>query len=463
MPANILNLPSYRITKVTELNHDYHVHAEVAAPITACIHCQSDKIVGFGRRERLIKDIPMHGQRVGIYVDARRIQCRGCDKTFYEILPDVAEGREMTARLAKWIGEQSLKRPFLAISEETGIDEKSVRNIFRDYVAELEKTIKFDTPKWLGIDEIYLIKPRCVITNIQNRTIVDMLVNRNKDTVAKYLFRLEERKNIQYVAMDMWQPYKEAVRAVLPDARIVVDKFHVVRMANVAMESVRKATRAELTLKQRRGLMHDRFVLLKREHDLNDKEALLLSGWTSNYPLLGMAHRLKEEFYGIWDAPDHYEALQAYKDWTRSIPTELEPHFQPILTAFNNWLPEIMGYFEHPITNAYTESLNNLVRVMNRSGRGYSFEALRAKMLFTEGLHKHKQSRPKFEKRPVKEKIQIENDELMLIPSLAAYSMSAPAKPLQLHQPKPPKPYVPEKNYGVDMESLIAMLERGEI
>ncbi|WP_423680283.1 transposase family protein [Undibacterium sp. WLHG33] len=125
MPANILNLPSYRITKVTELNHDYHVHAEVAAPITACIHCQSDKIVGFGRRERLIKDIPMHGQRVGIYVDARRIQCRGCDKTFYEILPDVAEGREMTARLAKWIGEQSLKRPFLAISEETGIDEKS--------------------------------------------------------------------------------------------------------------------------------------------------------------------------------------------------------------------------------------------------------------------------------------------------------------------------------------------------
>jgi transposase len=49
------------------------------------------------------------------------------------------------------------------------------------------------------------------------------------------------------------------------------------------------------------------------------------------------------------------------------------------------------------VTNAYTESLNSLIRVANRVGRGYSFEALRAQMLYTEGLHKVK--RPKFERR----------------------------------------------------------------
>ncbi|ENP8454704.1 transposase [Photobacterium damselae] len=52
----------------------------------------------------------------------------------------------------------------------------------------------------------------------------------------------------------------------------------------------------------------------------------------------------------------------------------------------------IFAYFDHPITNAYTESLNNLIRVMIRTGRGYSFEALRAKMLFTEGFQKLKRS-----------------------------------------------------------------------
>jgi transposase len=59
--------------------------------------------------------------------------------------------------------------------------------------------------------------------------------------------------------------------------------------------------------------------------------------------------------------------------------------FQPIIVALDNWRPEIMAYFDHPITNAYTESLNNLIRVMNRLGRGYSFEAVRAKILFAEG------------------------------------------------------------------------------
>ncbi len=74
----------------------------------------------------------------------------------------------------------------------------------------------------------------------------------------------------------------------------MVDKFHVVRMANDAMERVRKSLRESLTPKQRRGLMHDRFVLLKRERDLNDEERLNLDGWTKNYPVLGEAFRLKE-------------------------------------------------------------------------------------------------------------------------------------------------------------------------
>jgi hypothetical protein len=59
-----------------------------------------------------------------------------------------------------------------------------------------------------------------------------------------------------------------------------------------------------------------------------------------------------------------------------------------------NWETEIFNYFDHPITNAYTEALNGLIR---RMGRGYSFEALRAKILFTEGVHKVKM--PKYHRQ----------------------------------------------------------------
>ncbi|WP_419095795.1 transposase [Endozoicomonas lisbonensis] len=62
-----------------------------------------------------------------------------------------------------------------------------------------------------------------------------------------------------------------------------------------------------------------------------------------------------------------------------------------------NWHQEIFCYFDSRVTNAYTESVNNLIKVLHKVGRGYSFEALRAKILFPEGLHKAK--RPKFDKR----------------------------------------------------------------
>ena len=83
--------------------------------------------------------------------------------------------------------------------------------------------------------------------------------------------------------MDMWQPYRDACTAVIPDAKIVIDKFHVVKMANEAVEKVRKGLRGRLTLKEKRGLMHDCFVLLKCECDLTDKDSLLLSAGSITY------------------------------------------------------------------------------------------------------------------------------------------------------------------------------------
>ncbi|WP_424219587.1 helix-turn-helix domain-containing protein [Azovibrio sp.] len=72
----------------------------------------------------------------------------------------------MTDRLVQWIGQQALKRTFTSLADETGVVEGTIRNIFRDYINELEQTVCFETPKWMGIDEIHLInKPRYVVSN----------------------------------------------------------------------------------------------------------------------------------------------------------------------------------------------------------------------------------------------------------------------------------------------------------
>ncbi len=445
MPANILNLPSYTVTALQENDHDYHIDAVAKNRPECCPHCQSNNLVGFGRREQMVKDLPMHGKRVGLYVETKRFQCRSCDKTFYESLPDVDEKRMMTSRLAAWVGKQAIKRTFASIAEDVGINEGTVRSVFRDYINELESTVRFDTPKWMGIDEIHLIKPRGVITNIENNTVVELLANRNKETIIKYLFNLEGKQHIQYVTMDMWRPYKDAVEDVLPQAKIVIDKFHVVKMANEALERVRKSFRESLTPKQRRGLMHDRFILLKRESELTDKEVSLVANWLNNYPELGKAYRLKEDFFNIYKANSRSEALVRFADWEKSITPDVRDAFADLIRAFRNWQPYILNYFDHPVTNAYTESLNSLIRVMDRLGRGYSFEALRAKILFAEGAFKKQLIRPKFERRNV--------------PDYATIGY-ARVDDFRAYQPEPPQK---EINYGVDISTLVSMIENGEI
>lgn len=467
MTANILNLPVYRVIKVDDTPHNYHITAEPITPTKACPHCRSDRIQSWGTAEqpRLIKDMPMHGKRVGIYIDLKRYRCQSCTKTFFEPLPDVADTRQMTERLVKWIGQQSLKRTFLAVAEETGVDEKTIRNIFRDHINELEKTVCFETPKWMGIDEIHLIKPRGVITDVQNNTIVELLPNRNKETIIKFLSQLEGREDIHYVAMDMWLPYRDAVELVLPQAIIVVDKFHVVKMANEAMEKVRKSLRESLSPKQRRGLMHDRFVLLKRESELTDKETLLLSGWVRNYPDLGLAHQLKEEFFKIYDSKSAAEALARFAAWDIAVTHEVRDAFADLIRAWRNWQPYIVSYFDHPITNAYTESLNSLIGVMDRLGRGYSFEALRAKILFTEGAHAFKQKRPRFERNDIQKKETLDEIKFdrMIETDMARFMMDSMPP-----EPKPPKDKstqidLEQKNHGADISTLVQMIEDGEL
>nr|WP_241558949.1 ISL3 family transposase [Oceanobacillus halophilus] len=250
-------------------------------------------------------------------------------------------------------------RPLLEVAESVGVDEKTVRNVFKDYAAFKEREYQFETPKWPGIDEIHIIrKPRLVLTNVERRTIYDIKKDRNKDTVIKRLLEIEDRSYIEYVTMDMWKPYKDAVNIVLPHAKVVVDKFHVVRMANQALDSVRKSLRTNMTPKGRRTLMRDRFILLKRRHDLIDRELLLLETWLGNIPDLKEAYELKEEFYKIWDTPSSQEGEKRYINWRqRCVSSNVKDAYKDLVRAVDNWNEEIFNHFDKRLTNAYTESI----------------------------------------------------------------------------------------------------------
>ena len=232
-------------------------------------------------------------------------------------------------------------------------------------------------------EEITVCNLGCILTNVEQRTVIDMLTSRTKDVVSRYLHQLPDRQRIELVAQDMWQPYKDAVRDILPQATVVIDRFHVIRLAIQGMDTVRKDTRSELTPLQRRTLMRDRYILFHRKSDLNEQDQFILDTWLGQFPLLGKAYQFKEDFCDLWMVKDRQEAIDRYESLKESIPTDLQPAFKPLTTAVGNWKGEIFAWWDHPVTNAYTEAIAGLVKLTNHTGRGYSFKAIRAKLLYS--------------------------------------------------------------------------------
>lgn len=252
--TGILNLPGLREVEMKELEFEYHVKAEPAAISRLCPNCgEVHRVQRHGSRSMFVRDLPTHGKTMMIHLDVPRLICLTCRKTFMAVIQEVDANYQMTERLVRWIGRQSLEYTYAEVAKQVGIDEKTVRTIFDSYVAGLEKEFARETPVWLGIDEIKLGRFRAIFTNIHGRTLVDMLPDRYFTSIVKFLESLPNKENITHCACDMWRPYRLAVLKVLPNAKLVVDKFHVVSKANAALDAVRRGIgKASLTACKRR-------------------------------------------------------------------------------------------------------------------------------------------------------------------------------------------------------------------
>lgn len=145
----------------------YVVKAEGVASWVTCPSCELGRLHSHGMQKQLFKDIPSHGKFVEIHILRRRYRCIRCGKTMFEPIDDLDGKRHATVRLVKYICEQSFSKTFAALAREVALDEKTIRNIFDDFVKELDAAIRFRTPRVLGIDEVKIIgQYRAILTNI---------------------------------------------------------------------------------------------------------------------------------------------------------------------------------------------------------------------------------------------------------------------------------------------------------
>lgn len=386
---DLLNLGSLKAARLIDEGDHYVIEVDGQGMPGCCPHCLSESPYRHGSQQQHYIDIPMHGKPVLLRVERARFRCKVCGKTFFSHLPDIDSKRKASVRFIKYIEQESMKKTFALLSREAGIDEKTIKHIFEDYVERLGKTVRFETPEFLGIDELKIIgEYRCMITNVGELSIYDLLPKRRKADLTTYFKTLPDKHKVKVVTMDMWRTYKDVVNAQLPGRDIVVDRWHVVRMANDALETVRKKIRRDLNPRQRLKLKDDRFILLAREGRLSTDEHAKMLEWFELHPELELAYRMKESFHEIYNCGDKEDAQAFARAWLDSLPPEMEYAFGAARTALTNWWGEIFNFYDHRVTNAYTESTNRLAKDMNRMGRGYSFEVMRARLIYEKQARK---------------------------------------------------------------------------
>ena len=378
-----LDLPGIAVTTTEADGPIFAIHAGCEGRPVGCTTCGSANFIGHGQYKQDVMDLPHHNRFTCIHLARKRYRCKDCEATFFHPLEWIDDNHRATKRFVDKIAELALDRNFSEIAREYGISEHGVRTIFYGRHKETIDTTQFQTPEYMGIDEIKIAGTgRGVVTNLSNNSAIEFLKDCSSKTFREYFERMPDRELVKGVAMDCTKRYKTLIHELFPKARVVADKFHILKMADDAVPLVRTKVRKECESKRTQlKLKHDKYILKTREHNLEKWQRDKLDGWREVFPAIGIVYDLKEEYYRIYDAKSSQEAKLRFQTWLKKIPPDQWQEWSATLTCWGNWEKEILAFFEVPITNAYTECQNGLTRVIDRMGRSYSFEAIRVKLL----------------------------------------------------------------------------------
>ena len=166
---------------------------------------------------------------------------------------------------------------------QEGLSETTVLDIFKKKAKEKQRGLERGLVRVLGVDEISVRKGHknyaLVLTDLERRCVLEVFDNRLQETFEQWLAGLskQEKRAIKVVSMDMWKPYRYAVQRKLPKAKIVADRFHVVKQLNHQLNLLRRKLQRQANEQLAETLKGSRWILLKNRADLSPKEAKKLT------------------------------------------------------------------------------------------------------------------------------------------------------------------------------------------
>lgn len=383
--AEMLEMEDYDFEGLEQDEKQITLKVRMKLRTQECPACRTPCDLVHDYRTQKVKDMPIQGKVVIWQYRKRRYRCPCCGKRFYESNGFLPKRHRITNRLAAFgIDQLRKKQSRKEIANTLGVSESSVGR----WMNLLEFGRPAQLPQVLSIDEFRgnteYGKFQCILTDPVHKKIVDVLPTRYHAQIYDYLRAFPNRNQVQYFVMDMNKEYLDIAKKLLPNAKIVIDRFHVVRHCTWALENVRKRVQTKLLPEQRKYFKRSRKLLLAHMSDLSAENKAAVERMLLMSRDLREAYLLKEKFYDFMDSPDSLQAKERLRTFrAHAFVTDL-PDFSKCLTMLRNWEPYILNAFDCTYSNGFTEGINNKIKVLKRIAFGYrNFRNFRTRILCT--------------------------------------------------------------------------------
>jgi transposase len=243
--------------------------------------------------------------------------------------------------------------------------------------------------EYLGIDEKSFLKGHdyaTVLVDIEGRRVLDVERGRTEEAAKSVInksIKEEQKKSIKAVCADMWQGFINAIAKELPDSTVVHDVFHISKYLNEAVNKVRVQEDKELSKEKNNSLKKSKWVWLKREEKLTEKERTLFGTLLKGNFRVGKAYVIKEQFKGIYSSQTIEQGKKYFSDWYELVIGSGIKSMIRVANMLRNRLEGVLNYIKNSITNGSSEGINSLIQGLKAIARGYrNFDNFRISILF---------------------------------------------------------------------------------
>ncbi len=358
-------------------NEELYWEIERKVEAFSCSNCNSKNVTATFIKTRNIRCLSMGKLKTNLKVRHHRIRCHDCQNFLMEELKFLPKQNcHYTKDIVKEVILLRNEMTLSATGRYLGLGWGTTKKIEKEYLKEKYKSVDFNGVETIGIDEVYIGRKSGFITIVRDLVrgrvlfIGDGKSGASLDPFAEQL--KEAGVTIKNVAVDLANSFSAWITKKLPNATIIYDKFHVIKLMNDKLNSVRRETMNELCEEDKKALKGKRFFLLRNIESLSNEKKEELNNIRKTYFTLGEMSMMKECLRNIYSIAEH--ADQARTAFTRWAELAMETGIKELKTmakTIKKRLNGLIAYWKDGITSAGMEGFNNKIGALNRQAYGY--------------------------------------------------------------------------------------------